>query len=78
MSAPTAASLELWQLCGYIAGKSIVVTTCIIRLNIFLAASWVIIVWDGVVTFGYEVTFIWPCVLLSSMSNCIEYAFVTR
>ena len=31
-------------------------------LNVFLAASWAITVWDGLVVFDDEVKFIWTCV----------------
>jgi hypothetical protein len=58
--------LNLWNY-GSFAGMLQVGNTAvhvyhIHPLNVFLAASWAITVWEGLVTFDDEVDFIWTCV----------------
>ena len=41
-------------------------------LDVFLAASWVITAWEGLVAFDDEVKFIWTCVCCLPSENHME------
>ncbi|KAF8435469.1 hypothetical protein L210DRAFT_856955 [Boletus edulis BED1] len=63
MDAPTTLSqpFELWQLCGYVASKQCCPCLSHVHPLTFLsAASWVIMVWEGIISLGHEIKFIWP------------------